>query len=188
MKVKLQQKIAEMVDEFNRLNDEQRYAEAEIIARRLNEIAPDDPVAKQVWQNAKFIRREMMNRQLADDKEDSIWEQLNAVEKSAVNPVADDGKELVYDQKYWNDFVKDRKGSKERVAAPHRARAGNRTPPETPVLLKYQDTPLSEVMNGLSELTGVNIHLDPRGLSQEGVNSDTPVTINLSKESRSRAR
>ncbi|HEX5471961.1 MAG TPA: hypothetical protein VFW73_08740, partial [Lacipirellulaceae bacterium] len=28
----------------------------------------------------------------------------------------------------------------------------------------------------------VNIHLDPRGLSQEGVNSDTPVTINLSKE------
>ena len=37
-------------------------------------------------------------------------------------------------------------------------------------------------MDGLSELTGVNIHLDPRGLSQEGVNSDTPVTINLSKE------
>ena len=70
MKVKLQQKIAEMVEEFNRLNHEQRFAEAEIIARRLIEIAPEDPVAKQIWQNAKFIRREMMNRQLADNKED----------------------------------------------------------------------------------------------------------------------
>ena len=49
-------------------------------------------------------------------------------------------------------------------------------------MLRYQETPLSEVVDGLSELTGVNIHLDPRGLSQEGVNSDTPVTINLSKE------
>ena len=41
----------------------------------------------------------MMNRELADHKEDSIWEQINAVEESAVNPVADDGHELVYDQK-----------------------------------------------------------------------------------------
>src|SRR5262249_12011449 len=42
--------------------------------------------------------------------------------------------------------------------------------------------PLSQVMDGLSALTGINIHLDPRGLSQEGVHSDTPVTVNLNKE------
>ena len=53
---------------------------------------------------------------------------------------------------------------------------------KTPVLLKYENTPLSEVVDGLSQLTGVNIHLDPRGLTQEGLNSDTPVTINLTKE------
>ena len=57
----------------------------------MNEIAPEDPVAKQVWQNAKFIRREMMNKQLVDNKENSIWEQFNAVEESAINPVAKDG-------------------------------------------------------------------------------------------------
>src|SRR6185295_8364174 len=53
---------------------------------------------------------------------------------------------------------------------------------KTPVMLRYEDTPLTDVMSGLSELAGVNIHLDPRGLSQEGVNTDTPVTINLPKE------
>jgi general secretion pathway protein D len=182
MKLKLQQKIAEMVDEFNRLRDEQRFEEMELVARRLNELAPNDAVAQQVWLNAKFIRREMMNRQLADDKEGSIWKQLNAVETSAINPVAEDGHEMVRDQKYWHDFVQNRKGSAERIQHLNERELDIERKLRTPVLLKYQDTPLSEVMSGLSELTGVNIHLDPRGLTQEGVNSDTPVTINLTKE------
>lgn len=50
------------------------------------------------------------------------------------------------------------------------------------MLLKYEETPLSEVVDGLSELAGINIHLDPRGLSQEGVESSTLITINLSRE------
>lgn len=182
MKLKMKQKIAEMLNEFNRLRDEQRFAEMEIIARRMNEMAPDDPVVQQVWQNAKFIRREMMNRQLADNKENSYWEQMYSTESSAVNPVAKDGHELAYNEKTWNEIAKNRKGSKERLE--------RRTPREleieqklkSPVLLKYENTPLSEVVSGLSELAGVNIHLDPRGLTQEGVNTDTPVTITLTKE------
>ena len=182
MKLKLQQKIAEMVDEFNRLRDEQRFEEMELVARRLNELAPNDPVAQQVWLNAKFIRREMMNRQLADNKENSVWTQLNSVETSAINPVAEDGKEMVRDQKYWDQFVKGRVGSAEHIQHRNEREIDIERRLKTPVLLKYQETPLSEVMTGLSELTGVNIHLDPRGLTQEGVNSDTPVTINLTKE------
>ena len=182
MKIKLQQKIAEMVEEFNSLNHEQRFAESEIVARRLIEIAPDDPVARQIWQNAKFIRREMMNRQTADAKEDSIWKQLNSVEESAVNPVAVDGHELVYDQKHWKDFIPKRKGSKERTQRRSERELEIERRLQTPVMLKYQESPLTEVMTGLSELTGVNIHLDPRGLSQEGINTDTPITINLNKE------
>jgi general secretion pathway protein D len=182
MRFKMQEKIAGDIDEFNRLKDEQRYAEAEIIARRLYEIAPEDPVVVQVWNTAKFIRREMLNRQLGSDKEESFYEQMYAVETSAVNPVAEDGQEQVYDQKYWNQFVKDRKGSKDRIQRRTERELEIEKRLKTPVLLKYQDTPLSEVVDGLSELTGVNIHLDPRGLTQEGVNTDTPVTISLTKE------
>ena len=99
-----------------------------------------------------------------------------------MQPGRDDGHELVFDQKHWNDFVKNRKGSKDRVQRRTERELEIERRLKTPVLLRYQDTPLSEVIDGLSELAGVNIHLDPRGLSQEGVNSDTPVTINLSKE------
>lgn len=107
--------IVKHVEEFNRLRDEQRYAEMETVARRLNELAPDDPVAQQVWLNTKFIRRELISRGLADDKEQSTWNQLSAVEQSAINPTTTDGHEVAYDTKHWDDFVKNRKGSKERV-------------------------------------------------------------------------
>jgi general secretion pathway protein D len=181
VKLKVQQKIADLVDQFNKLRDEQRYAEMEIVARRLYELAPNDEVAQQVWQNAKFIRRTIMNQDLENRKEDANWMAWNDVENSSVQDVGD-GREMKYDQKHWDSLVKNRKGSQERN--------GRRTEREleierrlkTPVLLRYEDAPLSEVVNGLGELAGVNIHLDPRGLSQEGVTSDTPVTINLSKE------
>jgi general secretion pathway protein D len=180
-KLKLQQKMADMVEEFNTLRDEQRYEEMEIIARRMYEMAPEDPLAKQIWQQAKFIRREVMNRQLADRKDSSNWEALNSVEESIVNPVAKDGDEMVF-AKTWPELVKGRQGSRERVQRRSERELEIERRLKTPVLLKYQDTPLSEVADGLSELTGVNIHLDPRGLSQEGINTDTPITVNLAKE------
>jgi general secretion pathway protein D len=180
VRIKVQQKVAELVDQFNKLADEQRYGEMEIVARRLMELAPEEPVAQQVWQNAKFIRRNMMNQQLAEEKENTVWNALNDVENSAIQKVGD-GRELVYDGKMWNDFVKNRKSGERETRRTERELEIERRL-KTPVLLRYEDTPLSEVIDGLSNLAGVNIHLDPRGLSQEGVESSTPVTINLSKE------
>jgi general secretion pathway protein D len=181
VRLKVQQQIADLVDQFNKLRDEQRFAEMEVVARRLIELAPDNAVAQQVWQTSKFIRREYMNRDLQDRKEESVWATLNDVENSAIQTVGDN-REMIYDQKHWNDLVKDRKGAGDRNEHRTERELEIERRLKTPVLLKYENTPLSEVMHGMSELAGVNIHLDPRGLSQEGVNSDTPVTINLSKE------
>ncbi|MEM6656232.1 MAG: hypothetical protein AAF596_10540, partial [Planctomycetota bacterium] len=49
--LKMQDKKAQLVDEFNRLRDEQRYAEAEIVAKRLYEMmGPHDEVASVIMQ------------------------------------------------------------------------------------------------------------------------------------------
>ena len=50
-----------------------------------------------------------------------------------------------------------------------------------PVEVKFENRPLSEVMDTLGRMAGVNMHLDPQGLHAEGVTSDTPVTINLTQ-------
>jgi general secretion pathway protein D len=181
VKVKVQQQVADLVDQFNTLRDEQRYAEMEVVARRLIELAPEDEVARQVWQMAKFIRREMMNRDLRDRREESFWAALNDTEKSAIVEVGD-GKEMIYDQKRWDALVKHRTGLSDRNNRRTERELEIERRLKTPVLLRYEDTPLSQVVEGLSQLAGVNIHLDPRGLSQEGIHSDTPITINLTKE------
>jgi hypothetical protein len=56
-----------------------------------------------------------------------------------------------------------------------------------PAMLRHENTPLSQVIDGLSSLAGINIHLDPRG-SARGVHSDTLITVNLNRNfTKSRA-
>ena len=181
VKVKVQQDIAELVDQFNQLLDEQRFEEAEVIAQRLRDLAPDEMVVQQIWQTAKFIRREKMNRDLNDRKEESNWLALWDVENSSIQKVGDD-REIVYDQKKWDDFIKNRPGSSERTSRMTERELEIQRRLKTPVQMRYENRPLREVIDSLSQLTGVNIHLDSRGLNQEGVTSDTPITFNLNRE------
>ena len=178
-RLKVRESIAENVNEFNKLNDEQRYEEAQVIAKRLYELDPDDPVVQQVWQNAKLMHRERLNRDLREQRDEGNWLTWQNVEDSAV-PDVHDGAEMKFGPD-WEDTQKRSAFSESQ---------GRRTEREieiqrrlkTPVQLRYNNRPLSEVMESLSQMTGVNIYLDPRGLSQEGVSSDTPVSINLSSE------
>ncbi|MFZ5832237.1 MAG: type II secretion system protein GspD, partial [Planctomycetota bacterium] len=52
----------------------------------------------------------------------------------------------------------------------------------TPVSLQFTGAPLSQVLEYLAKLAEVNLHLDPKGLAEEGVSSETPVTIEVRHE------
>ena len=181
-KIVIEHSLADLVDQFNKLRDEQRYEEMEVVAKRARELAPDESIVQQLWLEARFIRREIMNRQLADKKEAGVFDALRAVDDSSVP--FDDAKPFQYgDVKEWDRLTKrrarghqeGRRGMSERELEIHRKLS-------TPVMLEFIDRPLAEVMDQLAELTGVNIHLDPLGLGEEGVASDMPVTIKLRQE------
>ena len=177
---RLREKIAEHVEQFNQYLDEQRIEEAEVVVKRLKELAPDDPVVKQVWQNAKFIRRNLFNEEIRELRDEGNWGAIADVESASYINVGD-GEELVYSPQ-WGDLQKNRKslGELRSQRSPRELEIEQRL--KTPVQLRYNDRPLSEVMDSLSRMTGIDIYLDPRGLSQEGVSSDTPVSINLNNE------
>ena len=149
------------------------------VAKRLYDLAPDEPVAQQVWENAKFIRRTMLNRELKNAAESGFWESGYAVRQSAVVRDPDHPYQFPKD---WDEYINKRKSAGED--------GGRLSPNEleikrklrTPVLPRYDEMPLSQVIEGLSELTGVNIHLDPRGMIEEGVQSDRPITLDLNQE------
>src|SRR5690606_22176490 len=53
---------------------------------------------------------------------------------------------------------------------------------KTPVSLSFQARPLAEVIDYLGKVSQVNVYLNPQGLADAGVTSDTPVTIDLKDE------
>ncbi|HEY4312798.1 MAG TPA: hypothetical protein VGN12_25330 [Pirellulales bacterium] len=180
-KLEMQDKLAQEIEKFNSLMDEQRFAEAEVVAKRVQEMAPDEPVVQQLQWQAKFVRRLAKVRQIESDKENGFVQQLQSVDEASIG--FDDRKPIQFaDVRDWEKLSK----SPFRKKIEGRARRSEKEIEiekslRTPVSLKFQDAPLSEVMDHLKTLAGVNIHLDPRGLAAEGVTTDMPVNIDLSE-------
>jgi len=182
-KVEVDEKLAKLVDEYNRLMDEQRYAEAEVMAKRARELDPDNPLVKQLLWNSRFVSRNRRNQDMLDDKENAHWETLNDVENAIVPNVGDDSPIKYIDAKSWADLTKTRS----KQMAEKRSRRTERELEierklSTPVSCKFRQRPLADVIDELRKLTGVNIHLDQKGLDEEGVSSDTPITIDLTSD------
>ncbi len=180
IRLEVQEKVALMVDEFNKLRDEERYAEAEVVAKRAAELDPHNPVVKQMLEFAKFVRRNASNMALRSRREEGFWGQLDSLEHAAI-PF--DDREPYRFPENWGDISR----SRQRFAGDRRPNRSERELEieqklRTPVMLNFRDSPLSTVLEHLANLAQVNLHLDPQGLAEEAVSSDTPVTIRLSQE------
>jgi general secretion pathway protein D len=181
-KLVIDDKLAQIVDDCNRLMDEQRFAEAEVLAKRARELDPDNPVVKQlVWQT-KFVNRVQRNNSIREQKEEGYYNQMTSAEEALI-PFDDQDPYRFGDARSWEELTK----SRSQRMAEHSSRRNERELEierqlQTPVSLKFRERPLSEVLEYLATLAAVNLHLDPKGLEEEGVSSDTPVTIDLSQE------
>jgi general secretion pathway protein D len=178
-KVEVDEKLARLVDEFQKLMDEQRFAEADVLAKRARELDPDNPVVQQLIWNSKFISRTQRNQSIIDRKEQGVVGALESVEESLI-PLDDREPFQMPDAKKWSDLTKTRS----KQLAEQRSRRTQRELEierslKTPVSCKFRNRPLSEVVEQLGKLAAVNMHLDSKGLDEEGVSSDTPITIDL---------
>jgi general secretion pathway protein D len=178
VKIEVQGRIAEMVDQYNDLIDEHRFAEAEVIANRLYEVAPDELVVRQLVKQSKQIRREALQRDIQADTEDAVVRSFQDTARTAADALAGSTNDISYPAT-WGDLNRkpvntDRNREVIELEIEQKLR--------TKVQPAYDEQPLTKVIESLSQVAGINIHLDPRGLEQEGVRSDTPVTFNLPNE------
>ncbi len=183
VKQETKEKIAQKIDEFNRLRDEQRYEEAQIAAKQAAELDPNNPVTQQLLTDAKFLYRVTSNNALRDKKEEGFWTALNRVDESSI-PFDDQHPYVMPDAKTWGDLTKNRA---KLAQAEHRRNLTEREIEiqkklKTPVSLDFTNAPLSKVVDYLSKIAEINLYLDPKGLAEEGVTTDTPVTIEVRHE------
>jgi len=175
-KVEIEQKLAYLVDEFNKLMDQQRFAEAEVVAKRAAELAPNEPIVKQLKWNARFVRNFNAQMDIRDAKEQGFVLAMESVDKAS-EPF-DDRSPIVFSHD-WKELTARRRALGSMTKRRNEKELEIEQKLRTPVSLRFTDTPLSEVMEYLARVANVNLHLDQRGLSEEGINPNTPVTINL---------
>lgn len=177
MKTENEVRLAALVDQYNDLVDERRFEEAEAIAKKASELAPDNPVARQLLAQSRIIRRLAAQQAIADSQASGFLDVTEDVEMSAagfVGPIA------FPEMKDWEELTKNRT----RLAAEGRGRL---TADEqeiqrklsTKVQASHGGQPLAEVLESLGKQAGVPIHIDTAGLEQEAVSTDSPVTLSI---------
>lgn len=177
VKVEVDQRLARLVEQYNSLVDEQRFAEAEVIAKKAAQLSPDSVVARQLLSQSRVIRRLDTQKMIAGSKADGLLDVVEDAESSSVPFV---GPIEFPETRDWEDLTK----SRARLAAEGRSRM---TPAEleikqklsTQVKAAYRERPLAEVLDELAKQAGVPLHVDLVGLDSEAVSTDTPVTISL---------
>jgi len=179
-KVEVETKLAKLVDEFNRLIDEERWPEAEQVAKKAHSLSPDEPIVEQMMWQSKFVHRYQRSLQIKAQAEQGVVSALSRVDESAIP--FDDGRPYQHgDIKTWEELTQRRKALDRRKQRLTDRELEIQSRLRTPVAVKFNNKSLSEVIEYLGALAEINIFLDPVGLSEEGVNTNTPVTLNLSQ-------
>ncbi len=81
-----QKQLAELVDQYNRLNDEQRYQEAETVAKRAHELAPQETVAQVMVSKSQILLKLDREKGLKDRKGDGFANAAIDVDEAAISP------------------------------------------------------------------------------------------------------
>ncbi|MEE2639091.1 MAG: hypothetical protein VX768_00570, partial [Planctomycetota bacterium] len=179
-KVEVGQQIQQLVEDFNGLMDQQRFAEAEMIARQANELAPEMDVVKALVWKSKFASRMQRLNQIDDEKENGfVGSMINVQEAS--RPFDDDRTPLRFmEAENWRELSDMRLREMQRVAGQSLQDVMIRTKlQERKIDARFEEKPLWEVLELIGEQAGVNFNYDNQALAEAGVTKERPVTLQL---------
>ncbi|WP_197439612.1 hypothetical protein [Calycomorphotria hydatis] len=174
--IRREKELKRLVDEFNDLMDQRRFAEAVVLGKQAKELDPENPaVVSMVWKS-QFAYETARNQDVEDRKAQGFLDALHSVNESAV-PFA---KEIEFpDIEKWDQLKKMRSkyGADNAVRTEEELRIESALTRQ--VSLNFDNEPLQSVVEHLAALTDVNIVIDRLGLDEMGVTTDTPVSIHV---------
>ena len=181
-RAKVDGEVQSMVDQYNDLMEKGAYAEAEIVAKKVQQLDPNSEISVVLIQKATFARRIQEQKEFNELKTERITDALLGVDLASI-PMQDDNPYSMGNARDW--------GIKSKLRL--RAGEGNfrMTPSEKAIREKlgesvdvaFDGRQLSQVMQSLSEMTGIPIVIDPLGLVAEGITSDQRINLNLNGQS-----
>lgn len=178
-RIRIEQELADLTEQYNRLMEERRYSEAETLAKQAKEIDPQNPVTEVMIWKSRIARQNAFNDKLKDDKQQNFLDTLNEVETALINPVTKNP--IAYpDAKSWNAM----KNRREKYGSVDNQK---RSPDELrieralsqPISLHFDNKPLREVVEFIHTTADINIVVDQFGLEDRSVTIDLPISIDV---------
>ncbi len=168
--------LQKLVEEFNNLIDEQRFPEAQVVARQAADLAPDSPLVAVLTEKATLLRRLDRMDQIKSSKEEGFWAAMANAERASAG-MDDTTPFKINDPELWTKNSNRRLGRLEegRYNTEADRKIWNTLRNER-VQGEYRGT-LAEAVDQLARQAAVNIVFDDLALAAENVQKDLIVDI-----------
>ncbi len=174
-----QKNVAQLMKQYNELYKEAKYTEAEMVALRVKELDPDNPMATAAITMAKFHRRNDEYESNKESKKDFFLNAMNDTDK--LGPPEAITNDITYSKDQSRlQAIRNRK-TLEGIPLPRNTaeeRNIERKMTE-PVTLSFANQSLREIIDYIRGDHGINIFVDEPALAEKGITLDSPVTIKL---------
>lgn len=171
--------IQTLVDQYNELMQDQRFAEAEVIARKVEEIKPNSEIAAVMRGRSVIERRVEEQQEIQNMKEESLLNSFSDTERSSATYLRDDQPLQFPPVKEWTDLrrIRDKYGDESlKLQASERQILELL---EEPFSATFDQRPLADALKTVSEMTGLIILIDEPSIAEEGLRSDQPINLDL---------
>ena len=176
--VRIDQDMVKLVEEYNECYKQQRYAEAVIIAKKAKELNPKDPTVVMMVIKGQLALQNKFNDDLKSDKEETRLKVGNDIERGLVHDLSDEHP-LSFDKKMWENVSK----RKDKYGADNRKKSEEEIQIEKSlqrkISLHEDNVPLVDVIRKIKAVADINIVFDEAGLEEEGVSSNTAISIDV---------
>ena len=174
-----EEKIDQLMARFNALMDEERYRDAEAVANIAEEMSPGTAGLRDAELAARMVGYVSDMMAVVDARHKGMIDSLYQTELSHV-PTPDEPPILYPDPEVWQLLTERRKKYKAvdlTQSNPNEAKILAALEDKTE--LEFVDQPLTDVVDYLKERHQIEIQLDSKALTDEGVGTDTPITRNI---------
>lgn len=174
-----QQKVDQLMARFSALMDEERYRDAEAIADVAEAISPNTPGLRDAELTARMVGYTADITAVVDARSKALVDSLFQTELALI-PTPDEPPILYPDPEVWQLLTERRKKYKAvdlTQSNPNEAKILAALDDKTE--LDFADTPLQDVTEYLRERHDIEIQLDNKALTDEGIGTDTPITRNI---------
>lgn len=178
---RIDDEISALVETYNDYMEQQRYAEAEVIAKQVSELKPGSQIAQQMFHNSRMKTRIQIDEEITDMSEDGFARTMLDLGRTAI-PIDPERPFQFPEPRTWEGLSRLRTGGEDAdsMLSP-KEQAIQRTLSTQEVQLNYKGRALGEVIEDLSALAGIPMVMDTRALEAVRVTRDTPITQTISQ-------